>query len=369
MNTSKIIRIVYPVIIFSILIFCLEVLFFGIKIGNKQDFDVFYNAGKTALNGKSIYTITGQNHLPFWYFPWVAWFYIPLAILSKTIALIFYGAVSIISAILVVNNLIDYYNPEFKFLNRIFILSLLIPMSFLLILVYQMDYILLGLITLTMYAIDRKNTTLTGILLPFLWIKPHLLIVFTLFVFWRTGWRTVLISIGLSALMLIVETIITPNWLIQMLNLLKFGSYRTDHNWNFTTLPNLLGSQENWVGTANLPFTVLLIILATLIVWKFRSLPTMLLLSFALAASLICAPRAYAYDLPMLIPSMIWLTAKNFKSTFWIWISAAIIPILTRYSSGAYLVTLLVFLFCIIKSYQTTHATNSLNKGQILSTT
>src|SRR6185369_10179723 len=97
---------------------------------------------------------------------------------------------------------------------------------------------------------------------------------------------------------------------------------------NFTTLPNLLGSQENWSGTANLPFTILLVVLAILVVWKFRSLPTLPLLSLALAASLFCAPRAYAYDLPLLIPAMIWFTAKEFKSTFWLWIAGAFIPIL-----------------------------------------
>lgn len=315
-----------------------------------HDFDVFYSAAKAALSGHSIYNVVGKYNLPFWYFPWTAWLYIPYAIWPENIGLILYKCTFVISAILVVNSLIFYYNPEFKFLDRVMILLLMIPMSFQVMIVGQMEYILLGLILLTMYAIDQGKYLLAGLLFPFLWTKPHLLIIFTLIAFWLGGKRLIMVSFVSSMAMLLIETVISPGWYLEMLNLLKIGQTRTE-GLRFTTFPSLLGSQENWLGTANIPFTLLLILLALLVVWKFRFLPTIPLLSLALTASVFCAPRAYAYDLPLLIPTMIWITARDFKSTFWIWVVAAIIPPLIRFSSPTYLITLLVFLLGIRKAY------------------
>lgn len=351
MKFSRLQHSIYAASIISVLLLCIAILVYEITQSNLQDFDVFYHAARAALEGKSIYSTTGIYNLPFWYLPWAAWFYIPFVFASREFALILFTALSILSAIVVVNSLTQYYNPSFKFLDKLLIFSLIIPMSLQLVLVGQMDYILLGLIVIAMYAIDQKKDVFAGLLFPLLWIKPHLLIVFTLFAFWRAGKRTALISLGLSACMLLAETIITPGWPLEMLSLLQEGTQRVNHKWNFTTLPNLLGSQENWVGTANLPFTILLVILAILVVWHFRSLPTLPLLSLALVASLFCAPRAYAYDLPLLIPAMIWLTAKNFKSTFWLWIAGTIIPIAAQLSSGAYVLILLVFVLSIWKAY------------------
>ena len=314
-----------------------------------HDFYVFYGSAKAALTGKIIYATFGEYNLPFWYFPWAAWFYIPFAIWPQAVALFLYKVISVFSAIRIVSSLANFYNPEFKFLDKVLILSLIVFMSIQVMVVGQMDFILLGLTVITMYAIHQKKDFLAGLILPFLWIKPHLFIIFTLLAFWRAGKRTVIFSLTLSALMFVIESIISPGWHLEMLSLLRIGQQRTD-GLIFTTLPNLLGSQENWIGTANLPFTIILIILAFFIVLKFRSLPTIPLLSLALTASLFCAPRAYAYDLPLLIPSIIWLTAKEFKSTSWIWFVAAIFPPLTGFSASTYLVTVLVFLLAIRKA-------------------
>ncbi len=359
MKTSQLKKYLYFGFVLCIFLFCMGLLIQALIESDWHDFDVFYNSAEAALAGKSIYIITGELKLPFWYLPWTAWFYIPFAIWPRAFALILYKCATVLCAVFIVQRLTRYYNPGFKFLDKILILSLMIPMTLQLMILGQMDYILLALIIIIMFAVEQKKDVLVGILFPFLWIKPHLLIIFTLFAFWRSGKRAVLISLGLSAFMLVVETIISPGWYLDMLNLLKDGTQRIN-SVGFTTLPNVLGSQENWVGTANLPFSILLIILAILIVWKFRSLPTVPLLSLALAASLFCAPRAHAYDLTLLIPAMIWLTAQKFKSTFWLWIVAAIIPILTGYSSNAYWLTFLVFLLTIKKAYDTLRDANTL---------
>lgn len=341
----------YTAFLISVFLLSMLLLLNGLTNSDWHDFDVFYYAAQAALHGESIYIIVGQYHLPFWYFPWTAWFFIPFAIFPHNIALILYQGVSILSAILVVNYLADYYNPDFKFLDKVLILSLLVPMSLLVMIVGQMEYIFLALILLTIHSIERKRDLLAGLLFPFLWTKPHLLIIFTLFAFWRAGWRTVVTSAVFSGMMLLIETVIKPGWYLEMLNLLRIGQQRVD-GLQFTTFPSLLGSQENWVGTGNLPFTAGLIILGVLIVWRFRSLPTIPLLSLALTASVFCAPRAYGYDLPLLIPTLIWLTAKEFRSKFWIWLVVAVFPLMVGFSSKTYLVVLFVFALGILKAYK-----------------
>jgi hypothetical protein len=351
----------YYAFFISAIVLGIRFLAYGMFETDWHDFDVFYNSARAALDGKSIYIVTGKYDLPFWYLPWAAWFYIPFAVWPLEVGRVLYKGISILAAILIINSLTRYYNLAFRLQDRIFILALLVPMTLQLMIVGQMDYILLGLIVIIMYAVEQKKDVLAGIMLPLLWIKPHLVIVFTLFVFWRAGRRTILISLALSAVMLLLETILSPNWLFEMLELLRSGTQRTA-SIGFTTFPNLFGFQENWVGTANLPFTILLIVLAILIVWKFRYLPTLPFLSLALAASLFCAPRAHAYDLTLLIPTMIWLTAEKFKSTYWIWIAGATIPALTGYSPRAYLLTLLIFILGIQKAYSILHSPDTLQK-------
>ncbi len=350
MKTLSIKDLLYTTLVLLVLVASIFILIYGMTEPKWRDFTVFYTAGKSALSGETLYKVIGEKQLPFWYFPWTAWMFIPFAIWPEQLSLLLYKATFVVCAIWIVNSLLVFYNRDFKFIDKVLIVSLLASISLQTMIVGQMEYILLGLIVLTMYAIDQGKFTLAGILFPFLWTKPHLLIVFTLFAFWRGGKRMIAAAAVTSLLMLLFETIISPGWYLEMLNLLRTGGGRTDGPY-FTTLPSMLGFQENWTGTGNIPFTIFLLVVAILAVWRFRSLATVPLLSLALAASLFSAPRAYAYDLPLLIPAMIWLTAKDFRSTSWIWFAAAIVPPLTRYSSSTYLVVLLVFLLGLGKAY------------------
>ena len=350
MKATSIQRPLYIAFVLLLFIASLFILNYGMTEMEWQDFFVFYGAAKSTLLGESLYQITGEHNLPFWYFPWTAWIFIPFAFFSEATALLIYKGVFVLGAILAVHSLATFHNPKFQFWDKVLILSSVTSMSLQTMIVGQMEFILLGLIILAMYAIDQKRFILAGIVMPFLWAKPHLLIVFTLIAFWLGGMRMILAAAATSVFMLLIETFRSPGWYLEMFNLLKTGQGRIDGP-IFTTLPNMLGFQENWVGTANLPLTVLLIVLAIFVVWKVRWLSAIPLLSFALAASLFCAPRAYAYDLPLLIPAMIWLTAKDFRSAFWVWIVAGVLPPLAKYSSNTYLLTLLVFLLCIGKAY------------------
>jgi hypothetical protein len=353
MKKDKVIQTIYSALVASVFVFSMVFLYYGMTQTDWHDFDVFYSAARAALEGRSIYIIVGEYNLPFWYFPWTAWFYIPFAVWPHSVALALYKAITIISAALIVTNLSRYYNPDFMTKDIVLILSLTVFMSLQVMIVGQMEFIFLGLLLIAMHAIDQKKDLLAGLIFPFLWVKPHLLIVFTLIVFLNGGMRVAIISAVFSVIMLVVQTLIDPGWHLDMLRLLQIGQNRVD-GLIFTTLPSLLGFQENWVGTGNIPFTIALIAIGFIIVWKFRALSTLPLLSLALTASLFSAPRAYAYDLPLLIPTIIWLTSKDFRSTFWIWIIAAAYPPLTGFSSSTYLITLLVFLLAIRKAYKDT---------------
>jgi len=233
------------------------------------------------------------------------------------------------------------------------ILAFLVPISMQLIMIGQMDYILLGLLVYIIWSAEHKKDILVGMLYPFLLTKPHLIIPFSIYLFWISGRRALLVGIIFSITMLLVETILSPGWYLEMLQRIQESGQRVD-GLPFSTLPSLLGLQENWSGTANLPLTFFLIVLAMLILWKFRTLPTIQFLSLALAASLFCAPRAYAYDLPMLIPAMIWLTAENFKLHWWLWGVVGILSIITLFSSNIYWIVLLVFGLATYKAYSIT---------------
>lgn len=340
----------YFILSFSIFLLSITLLLIQSSRSDWHDFDVFYHAASAALSGKSIYVVVGQYNLPFWYLPWTAWFYIPYAIWPKETGLLLYQATSVICAILVIKSLTRYYQPNFKLQDTLLILAFLVPISMQLIMIGQMDYILLGLLVYIIWSAEHKKDILVGMLYPFLLTKPHLIIPFSIFLFWHSGRRALLVGIIFSVTMLVVETILSPGWYLEMLQRFQESGQRVD-GLPFSTLPSLLGLQENWSGTANLPLTFFLIVLAMLILWKFRTLPTIPFLSLALAASLFCAPRAYAYDLPMLIPAMIWLTSKDFKLRWWLWGGIGIFSIIAISSSSIYWITLLVFGLSIYKGY------------------
>ncbi len=342
-------RLGYPVFVLSFFALMVAFLIWQSTLSDWHDFDVFYDAARAALAGGSIYIIVGKYNLPFWYFPWTAWFFIPFAAWSRPVGLLLYQVASVLSVVLVVRYLTRFYDGKFRVLDQLVILALLIPMSVELIVVGQMDYILLGLLVLIIWAAATDRPELAGVIYPFLLAKPHLIIPFTVMLFWRLG-RRALLTAGITTLILLAAaTILAPNWYLEMFDLIQSTGGRTS-GLAFTTFPSLLGGRENWIGTANLPFTILLILAALLVAWRFRDLPTVPLLSLALSLSVLCAPRAYAYDLALHIPALTWLASGKFRSTAWIWVVAGLLPQAVGFSSLAYLDTLFVCVLAVRKA-------------------
>ena len=351
----KIRKILYGALVFANLVLAISFMLYTLNLtrGNDLfDFQVFYGAARNVLVGSSIYTNYGAANLPYWYFPWVAWIFLPLAFFPFEIASLIFLAIGLLIVGLVIHFLTKHYQGLVVF-DRIYMFSMIIWMSWQAYRVGQMSYLVLGAAVLVVFLLAREKKYLVGLCIPLLLLKPHLFLIFIPLVLWMGGWKTIL-SGALATLSLFgIEFLITPDWARQMLGLLTHGVGKLDTNpgWKFATLPSLLGLGQNYIGTANLLVTALLVIIAAFVVIRFRFLPKIPLLSLALAASLFCAPRANAYDLVLLIPAMIWLSKKWSIKTALIWAAAALIPFLAHFSAGSYLVIFMVFALCIYKSY------------------
>ena len=318
------------------------------------DFDVFYFSARQVIQGKTIYDTYGAFKLPYWYFPWVAWFYVPLAFFSRGLAYGIYMGISILCATITINFLYQKTASHTNFLERLFALSMSMTMCWLLFRVGQMDYILLAVAVAMIQFVDTKRSALAGLLVPILLFKPHLFLLFFVYLALKGRKSFIISAITITAVLMVISFLAIPNWPHQMLNMLKNSGQRIDHTaFNFTTLPNLFGSQENWSGTANLPFTVFLILIGLLILWYFRSLDPFSFLTLSLVGSLFCAPRAYAYNFPLLIPVMVWLSAGLSRGYFILfWAAAGVTSILLQYSTKSYLIVLAIFAAGIYKALQ-----------------
>ena len=322
-----------------------------------RDFDVYYYSAQAALDGGNIYSHYGPSQLPYWYFPWLAWLFIPLAFFSYGIAYTLYTFVSIVCAVFVIAYLVKVFIPETTRLERFFVICMSLILCWLLFSVGQMDFILLGVALATIHLISKGKASMAGLVTPILLFKPHLFILFGLAALIKGKKWFLLSAAGICGLVMGLSFILIPNWPQEMQQMLARSGQRTDNNWNFTTFPNMLGMQENWSGTANLPFTIVLIGIGFVVLWRFRSLPTFPFLALALAGSLFCAPRAYAYNFPFLLPAMIWVCSNWSKSTRMLfWLVVAIIPFLFRFSSGSYSIVLVIFLLSILKANKLTNA-------------
>lgn len=337
---------------FALTIFMVASWFILYTIAHSEfwDFNVFYSSAKVALSGKNIYRTYGQYHLPYWYFPWVSWFFIPFAIFPFEAAKCIYMVITFLSVLITIRSIGLYFNSQLSFVNQMLFTAMSILICWLLFRVGQTDFILVALITAMIFLIDKKQNIQAGILFPILLFKPHLLIIFIPFAMLRGG-KSFFLSASLSVILLSLAAFIQiPNWPTEMLRMLNESGLRTDNTWGFTTLSALIGREENWSGTANIPITIILILAAFITTWKNQHLATTPFLILALAMSLLCAPRAYSYNFPFLIPALLWLAAENTATTVFFWIGLAILSFATNFSTGAYLLVMITCALSFLKA-------------------
>jgi hypothetical protein len=317
------------------------------------DFQIFFGAAHNVLTGMPVYGYYGSSHLPYFLFPWGAWFFIPFALLPLGIARVIFTLFGI-AVVLFAFNLLANYFGEKDFFRKVLLFSMALWLGWLNIYVGQITYYLLGAAILVMFLIQKGQDLAAGLFFPVFLIKPHLFILFLLVVVWLGGKKTILSGAVSTGLMVMVAVLVDSHWISEMLNMLSAIGGRIDPNpvWGFITLPVFLGFDQNWIGTANLLLTIVVILVSGFILWKVRSLPVIPLLSLALTASLVCAPRAYAYDLPLLIPAILWLSGTVSWKIILFWLSTVLILLLSHYSVGSYLLVLTVFGWGVYKAYK-----------------
>jgi hypothetical protein len=324
--------------------------YLAVRIDGFWDFNVFYSSARSALQGLNFYATYGAERLPYWYFPWLAWFYIPFAVLPYSIAKALYLACSLASAGLVIQVLGRYFNPRLSLALQLFITAMSLLMSMLLFIAGQMDFILVAAITAMILLLDRGKAWVAGALFPILLFKPHLVTVFLVFALFRGGRAFRLAALGSTAILGAGAFILVPNWPAEMARMLSEYGGRSDNYWNFMTLPQLLGSPENWSGTANLPVTVGLFLIGLLVSWKFRQLPLVPFLALTLSASMLCAPRAYTYNLPVLIPPMLWISVNRRLWGTLLWLASGFVAMASNWSTGGYLIVMAVFVMAVLEA-------------------
>ena len=244
------------------------------------DFQIFFGAAHNVLTGMPVYGYYGSSHLPYFLFPWGAWFFIPFALLPLEIARVIFTLFGIAVVLLAFNLLANYFGEK-GFFRKVLLFSMALWLGWLNIYVGQITYYLLGAAILVMFLIQKGHDLVAGLFFPV-----------------------------------------------------------------------FLGFDQNWIGTANLPLTIVVIFVSGFILWKVRSLPVIPLLSLTLTASLVCAPRAYAYDLPLLIPAILWLSGTVSWKIILFWSSVVLILLLSHYSVGSYLLVLIVFGRGVYKAYK-----------------
>jgi hypothetical protein len=264
-----------------------------------------------------------------------------------------------LGAALVIRNLGRRFNPRVTLAMQLFSAAMAIFMSMLLFIAGQMDFMLVAVAAGTMILLEDRKPAIAGLLFPILLFKPHLLSLFLPFLFIRGGSRFAATAIGSFAALAGLAFVVVPGWPGEMTRMLTTYGTRADNFWNFMTLPQLLGLRENWSGTANLPITSLLWALGAGVAWRYRRLPTLPLLALTLASSMLCAPRAYSYNLPLLIPPMLWVAAKPPMKGAVMWLGAGVAgmaALVVNVSAGAYLIVVAVFVMAVLEAGRTERA-------------
>ncbi len=345
-------RILYGCFAFTCLFFVLWYVLYTASRSEMWDFGVFYGSAEAAVRGQDFYHLYGRFNLPYWYFPWIAWFFIPLSLLPFEAAKAVYVGLTILSALWLVFRMGPRLGVQLPFSTKVFISAMFLLACWLLFDAGQVDFILAALVmVMVLLLVDRRNL-LAGALFPILLFKPHLLLIFIPFAVLRGGRRFVLSAAASVLILAAASLILMPAWPQEMVGMVRQYGQRVDNAWGFTTLPELIGSQENWSGTGNLPVTLSLAALAAAIAWTKRRLPAMPFLAFTLAASLFCAPRAYSYNLPFLLPALLWISPPKVALATLLWLGVGGLALAMQFSTGVYLIVLLAFVLAVLKAHR-----------------
>jgi hypothetical protein len=312
----------------------------ALSVAPRVDFLAFMGASKRYLSGLSPYGFYPTDHgTPvFQSFPWVVWLFLPISWMDLDQAWILFTILN--GAVLLLIILLAASLQEKKFLpvDLLLLFACGLTLSYLCLVTGQLTLLQAGVAVLMMAALERNKPVLAGALVPLILIKPHLVIWFLVSVYVRSGKRFLTASLLSAGLFFGTALALQPTWPADMIQIILSGQMAsTTEDWKFATLTGLLHIPP-WVGFLVLPVSLPLLFF---IQRRMKGQPISAQMAAALAFSLAASPYAFAYDLPLLIPALLWLTPRLSLGTAVLWLAAAAIPIITGYSGAAYILTIL----------------------------
>lgn len=303
------------------------------------DFRIYHEASQRLLAGASPYDFYGPARLPFQYVPWALWLFAPLGALPLHYAWVIFVGLNLLLLAVVFLLLLRLHHSRLTKPQALSLYGISLLIGLLLFFVGQASVLQLTAGVLMMVFISRGRPVMAGMWFPLLCIKPHLVLIAIPALWWAGGRKAVISSVVSTAALLVVSELLTPSWVQHVLGVVTTLHLRNDRLvWNFSTLAGLLSLERRW----NLIFAATLVPPGALLVYRLRRLPTAAWLSVAFAVSLMVTPHAFAYDLVMLLPAMIWLTDRWALRSVWLWLAAVLVVGASNYSSGTYLVTVAV---------------------------
>lgn len=312
------------------------------------EFVAFTGAGRKTLALESPFGsyVTAHGASVFQSVPWLAWLFVPLALLPLHPAWLLFVSLNIglLLGIFIVN--LSKEAKGLSPLNLIYLFSCVLVLSYSSLAFGQVTILQLWVITLVIVFLQRGNQTWAGMLMPFVLIKPHLVIWFLIYCFALGKRRFVMTSILAILLISAAAFALQPTWLFDLFDAFLAGQAQsTMESWRFSTLAGLFSLPPIY-GLVVLPLAI------PALFWVRRrtmGLSIKAQLAIALAFSLATSPYAFAYDLPLLLPCWFLLSRRWSCRALLFWTLGTAFVIGVGFRGFSYVVTLATCALIVVK--------------------
>lgn len=321
---------------------------FGFVIGlhwitrqDLADFLAFWGAGGRVLASQSPYgyypTLNGGS--VFQSVPWLAWLFAPLALLPVGRAWQIFYLLNLLLVALTILLAFKEFRIRLNPLAATLVLACSLALAYPCLSFGQVSILQAAILSLMALALQRGRPVLAGALMPLALLKPHLLLWFIPYVLITGGRRFRLASLASTLLLALVALVFQPSWPGEMLQTILAGQAGTRmETWKYTTLSGLFSLDPKLGLLIPIVFLPVLFWLSR----RIKDYPLYSRLAIVLGFSLAASPYSFSYDLPLLLPALVWLTQQWPARTTLLWTAVAVLIYLLGFQNLAYLVTLLV---------------------------
>ena len=305
------------------------------------DFMAFYGAAQRTLAGASPYGFypTTAGGSVFQSVPWLAWLFAPLTFLPLDLAWWIYYLLNLGLVGVTLFLALAPARLKLTLLEYTLILACALAVSYPCLSFGQVSIIEVAALSVMMVALQRDQLLIAGACLPLALLKPHLILWFLGYAFIYGGRRFRLAGLSSTLLVALAALALQPAWPVEMFSAIVKGAAETSMEfWKYSTLASLFSRD------ARLGYLVPIVFLPLLFGLR-RSLkehPIQDQLAIVLAFSLATSPYAFAYDLPLLLPALAWLTRQWPRRAVLLWTGMAVLVYFAGFTRLAYLATLLV---------------------------